>query len=131
MKRKTKPLGKHFTAGQKVCPRVIVCRTIDRRLRKEQEHYPNSLNADWLFLMREIRLCHVRQQHLLTHQETSMNINEHKVHPAVTFTSQQSLEINMKSCVLTLTCVRANVSSEQPGPGEGLAAGGAHTGKSV
>lgn len=35
-----------------------------------------------------------------------------------------------KLCLM-LTCVCADVSSEQPGPGEGLAAGRAHTGKSV
>lgn len=31
----------------------------------------------------------------------------------------------------TLTCVCADVSSEQPRSGEGLATGGAHTGQSV
>lgn len=32
---------------------------------------------------------------------------------------------------LCLTCVGADVASEQPGPGEGLAAGGAHAGQRV
>jgi len=33
--------------------------------------------------------------------------------------------------MLRITCVCANVSSEQPRPGEGLATGGAHAGQSV
>ena len=52
-----------------------------------------------------------------------MNINEHKVQTALHL---QGEEINVMH-----TCVCANVSSEQPRSGEGLAAGGAHTGQSV
>lgn len=59
---------------------------------------------------------------------TSMNINEHKVKPAVTC---QQFADQYEKLLLWHTCVCANVSSKQPWSGEGLAAGGAHTGQSV
>lgn len=63
-----------------------------------------------------------------------MNINEHNVQPAVTFASQQSINVITltyqceKKLVLMHTCVCADVSSEQPRSGEGLAAGWTYTG---
>lgn len=67
-----------------------------------------------------------------------MNINEHEVRAAVD--TDKSLEINaIKRCVggvggawlLVHTCVCADVSSQQPRPGEGLPAGWAHAGQGV
>lgn len=77
-----------------------------------------------------ITFAHIRSHHWISIRS--------KVRPAVTFTYKQSLEIGVITLrsrhewlIFMHTCVCANVSSEQPGSGEGLATCWAHTGESV